>query len=117
MTHIFRGSHIVSDFYGIAQTIDAEELLCIICESCVRNKLTLLDSGVYKFENGGFTLYCVLAESHISVHYYIEENAAFIDIFTCGQNNPLLVLNDLKHYCMPIKENTHCIERGEWNAR
>lgn len=116
MTHIFFGTHIISDFYGIAQTVDTKELLCIICESCIRNNLTLLDSGEYKFKNGGFTLYCLLAESHISVHYYIEEKAAFVDIFTCGQNNPSLVLDDLRHYCMPKKVNTHCIERGKCNA-
>lgn len=116
MTHRFLGTHIISDFYGIAQTINSKELLCIICESCTRNNLTLLDSGVYKFENGGFTLYCLLAESHISVHYYIEEQAAFVDIFTCGQNDPLSILDDFRCYCMPIKENTHCIERGKRDA-
>lgn len=116
MKHSFIGKHIISDFYGIAQTINIKDLLCIICESCNRNNLTLLDSGVYKFENGGFTLYCLLAESHISVHYYIEEQAAFVDIFTCGQNNPLLILNDLRRYCMPIKENIHHIERGKRDA-
>lgn len=116
MTHMFLGTHIISDFYGIAQTINPKEFLCIICESCTRNNLTLLDSGVYKFENGGFTLYCLLAESHISIHYYIEEQAAFVDIFTCGKNDPLLILDDLRRYCMPIKENTHCIERGKRDA-
>ena len=113
MKHIFLGTHIISDLYGIAQTLNAKDLLNMISESCARNNLTLLDTGIYEFDNGGFTLYCLLAESHISVHYYIEEMAAFVDIFTCGQNNPALVLDDLRCYCMPTKENTRCIERGK----
>lgn len=116
MKHIFGGTHIISDFYGIAPEISTKGILNIICESCTRNNLTLLDTGMYKFENGGFTLYCLLAESHISVHYYIEERSAFVDIFTCGHNNPSIVLDDLRCYCMPTKENTHLIERGNRDA-
>ena len=97
----------------MAQATNAKELLRIICESCTKNNLTLIDTGVYEFENGGFTLYCLLAESHISVHYYIEEQAAFVDVFTCGQNDPSFVLDDLQRYCMPERVNTHCIERGK----
>lgn len=116
MAYLFSGTHIISDFYEIKQKICAEEFLNIIHESCVRNNLTMLDSGVHVFENGGFTLYCLLAESHISMHYYIEEKSAFIDIFTCGKKNPEFVLKDLKQYCRPIKVNTHRIERGEKSA-
>lgn len=116
MVHIFFGTHIISDFYGIQQVLNVSEILNVIGESCKRHNLTLIDSGIHKFLNGGFTLYCLLAESHISVHYYIEEGAAFVDIFTCGKNNPSFVLDDIKQYCRPTRENTRYIERGKWNA-
>ena len=117
MSYDFMGSHILSDFYEIGREIKAEALISIIRESCVRNSITILNTGIHEFENGGFTLFFLLAESHISVHFYIETQTAFIDIFTCGQVDPMPVFNDLIQYCMPAREKTQCIERGKHNAR
>lgn len=112
MNYAFAGSHILSDFYDMEGTVEAEGLLNAIREACMRNDLSVLDVGRHEFENGGFTLFLLLAESHISVHFYIETRTAFVDVFTCGQNDPLPVLNEIRQYCIPTKETTQRIERG-----
>ena len=46
-------------------------------------KLTVLKKEKYVFDNGWFTLFWLLAESHISAHYRIENNYLALDIYSC----------------------------------
>lgn len=44
----------------------------------------VLDSSSVVFPNGAITLVLILAESHLSVHTWPEENLVAIDLFSCG---------------------------------
>jgi len=45
--------------------------------------LNVLIKENYMFDNGWFTLFYVLAESHISAHYRIDENYLALDVYSC----------------------------------
>jgi len=45
--------------------------------------LTVLKKEKYIFENWGFTAFWLLAESHLSAHYRIEDNYLAVDIYSC----------------------------------
>jgi len=45
--------------------------------------LTALNKQEYVFDNGWFTLFYLLAESHISAHYRIEDDYLALDIYSC----------------------------------
>ena len=49
-------------------------------------KATVLNLINNKFDPQGVTAIALLAESHISIHTWPENNYSAIDIFTCGQN-------------------------------
>ena len=49
-------------------------------------KATVLNLINKKFDPQGVTAIALLAESHISIHTWPENNYSAIDIFTCGQN-------------------------------
>lgn len=50
---------------------------------------TLLNISSHKFDPHGVTAVALLAESHISIHTWPENNMAVCDIFTCGDHtNP-----------------------------
>ncbi len=44
----------------------------------------VLDSSHVVFPNGAITLVLILAESHLSIHTWPEENLVAIDLFSCG---------------------------------
>lgn len=44
----------------------------------------VLDHALVEFPNGAVTLVLVLAESHLSIHTWPEEDAVAIDLFSCG---------------------------------
>ena len=45
--------------------------------------LTVLKKEKYIFENWGFTAFWLLAESHLSAHYRIEDDYLAVDIYSC----------------------------------
>ena len=62
--------------------------------------LTILKEKEHIFNNGWFTIFFLLAESHISVHYRIEDNYLALDIYSCRniknyENKTIEVLNNL----------------------
>lgn len=45
---------------------------------------TVLDSSHVVFPNGAVTLVLILAESHLAIHTWPEENLIAVDLFSCG---------------------------------
>ena len=54
--------------------------------------LTLLKTVSHKFSPQGLTAIALLAESHIAVHTYPEENAIFVEVMSCGRGDAKKVL-------------------------
>jgi len=55
----------------------------------------VLDISHVIFPNGAITLVLVLAESHLCVHTWPEENMVAIDLFSCGAIDGQLVIEHL----------------------
>ena len=51
-----------------------------------------------KFDPQGVTVLCLLSESHISIHTWPEEGRAAVDVYTCGEGNPMLIVLELLKY-------------------
>ncbi|WP_018680674.1 S-adenosylmethionine decarboxylase [Actinokineospora enzanensis] len=72
------------------------ERLTTACVGAVRDAggHVLKESHVL-FPNGAITLVLILAESHLSVHTWPEENLAAIDLFSCGAIDGLAIVDRL----------------------
>jgi S-adenosylmethionine decarboxylase len=55
----------------------------------------VLDVSHVIFPNGAITLVLILAESHLSIHTWPEENLIAIDLFSCGAIDGQAVLDEL----------------------
>src|SRR6266699_2991855 len=55
----------------------------------------VLDTSHVIFPNGAITLVLILAESHLSIHTWPEENMVAIDLFSCGKIDGALVIDHL----------------------
>ena len=44
----------------------------------------VLDTSHVVFPNGAVTLVLILAESHLAIHTWPEDNLVAVDLFTCG---------------------------------
>src|SRR6202050_4167344 len=55
----------------------------------------VLDTSHVIFPNGAITLVLILAESHLSIHTWPEENLIAIDLFSCGAIDGQRVIDEL----------------------
>lgn len=115
MMHRFVGTHILSEFYNIQANLTCSvipKLVEIVNSSCKKNHVIVLNNSYFIFENGGYTVFFLLKESHLSIHFYIEYQSAFVDIFTCGNADAMSILNDIRAFYTPRQIETREIHRG-----
>jgi S-adenosylmethionine decarboxylase len=55
----------------------------------------VLGTSHVTFPNGAITLILILAESHLSIHTWPEENLVAIDLFSCGAIDADRVIGEL----------------------
>ena len=89
--------HVVVDVTEAgSRVLDCEALLVAsVPDICRRHGATVLGVLSRKFEPQGVTVLVVLAESHASLHTWPETERAYIDVFTCGDVDPLPIALDL----------------------
>ena len=82
--------HILFDLKECSPTnlLDDEEYIReTLIEASKIAKIELLKVETHKFEPQGVTGYALLADSHISIHTWPENNVAKCDIFTCSDTS------------------------------
>jgi len=113
MSHQFNGNHILVEFYGVRpERHNRDELQTCLITCCRQAKVTMLKFDYVIFDNGGYTAYALLAESHISIHTYPEYGSIFLDVFTCGNADTWHIVDALAEFYQPEKQSRQCIERG-----
>ncbi len=55
----------------------------------------VLDASHVIFPNGAITLVLILAESHLSIHTWPEENMIAVNLFSCGTIDGPKVISEL----------------------
>lgn len=93
----FAGTHLIIELVG-AKHLDNLEIIEAALRKCVAvSKATLLHLHLHHFTpNNGVSGVAVLAESHISIHTWPEANYAALDVFMCGDAEPLNSIAVLK---------------------
>ena len=61
-------------------------------------KMRILNIFSHNFFPQGCTILISLEESHVSCHTWPENGCAAVDVYTCGEGNPDLVVLELLRY-------------------
>lgn len=98
----FAGKHLHVDVYHAHNLENAKNIRKLILECIVAVKASMLHIHVHDFGEGfGITGMAILAESHIAIHTWPEEEFAAVDMFTCGKCNPKLIVPILEKFFKP----------------
>jgi S-adenosylmethionine decarboxylase proenzyme len=116
------GTHRIIDLYNInvvkVKNINKNNENKLLWQSfiypiLIEANVTLIDYLWHDFNtDGSFTALYLLAESHISIHTWPENNYIALDVFTCGQGNTQLIVDKLIHYFEPLSVSSHYVTRG-----
>ncbi len=83
------GSHLILDLVGSSNLSEPMTLETILVGAALAAGANVLFTKMHHFgEGGGVTGVVLLAESHISIHTWPENEAACVDIFMCGTMHP-----------------------------
>jgi S-adenosylmethionine decarboxylase len=64
------------------------------------------------FPNGAITLVLILAESHLSIHTWPEENLVAVDLFSCGAIDADRVISELTVLLRLDRVTVRAVPRG-----
>ena len=73
---------------------------------------TVLDSSHVIFPNGAVTLVLILAESHLAIHTWPEEDLIAVDLFSCGSIDADRVAGELIAALQLAEARVQLMERG-----
>ena len=79
--------HILFDLEGCDADLldDARHVRNTLFHSAILSNSRILKIEFHQFHPQGVTGFALLADSHISIHTWPENNVAKCDIFTCGE--------------------------------
>ena len=72
----------------------------------------VLDTSHVIFPNGAITLVLILAESHLSIHTWPEQDLIAIDLFSCGAIDGETVISGLTRSLMLEAVSVRRLSRG-----
>ena len=61
----------------------------------------------------GFAAVVLLDESHVSAHCYYEKGLLAIDVFTCGNGDPALIIDTIQNRLIAEMKNINQVSRNE----
>ncbi len=108
------GTHIIADLHGATRLVDGPAMFTAMRQAAELAGAVVVGERHHTFGEGqGVTGVVLLAESHISIHTWPENDFAALDIFMCGDEvNPSLALDHLKAYFEPKEVVVTSLSRG-----
>jgi S-adenosylmethionine decarboxylase len=111
------GKHLIIEFRGASNLTDHTVAKDVFKRAVEAANATLLNINLHSFktedmQEAGFTGVAILAESHMSIHTWPEHNYAALDIFMCGDADPLLAIPTLKEHFKPENTEVMLLERS-----
>jgi S-adenosylmethionine decarboxylase len=107
------GNHLLLEVYDVNYDLlnTLEPLLDTMVKGVESAGMTILNTSTHCFEPQGLTVVLTLSESHCSLHSWPEKGCAAIDVYTCGEGKPQIVVDELINYFKTEKYNLREIIR------
>ena len=107
-------SHILVDLWPVDRQMltHVEPVQSILLAAIRASGARILHHRFHQFEPFGFTGFFLIAESHVSVHSWVEEGWMAVDIFSCGDMDRDIILSHLRTHLAPTRETITHITRG-----
>jgi len=109
---VFAGHHLIIDLWDAEHLNDIARIEAALKRAVEAAKATLLHIHLHHFTPEGVSGVAVLAESHISIHTWPERGYAALDVFMCGDAEPLKCVPVLEEAFKPSRVAVNKIQRG-----
>jgi S-adenosylmethionine decarboxylase len=107
------GNHLLLEIFNVQYDLlnTLEPLLEIMVRGIERAGMTILNTSTHCFDPQGLTVVFTLSESHVSLHSWPEKGCVAIDVYTCGEGKPKIVVKELITYFQSAEYQIREIDR------
>ncbi len=91
---------------------DLAELTSAATRAVAAGQGHVLDTSHVVFPNGAITLVLILAESHLSIHTWPEDDLVAVDLFSCGAIDAGRVISELVSLLRLDRVSVRAVPRG-----
>lgn len=94
------GKHLLLEVYNVDFNLlnDVISLQEVMERGITNANMTILNVFSHCFLPQGCTVVIALSESHVSCHTWPENGCIAVDVYTCGEGNPLLISDEILKY-------------------
>lgn len=116
------GTHLMLEFYDCEGKLEDEKFIYSILEELPeiigmrkisKPYILRVPSNPETFDKGGISAFIIIAESHISIHTFIKQKYATIDVFSCKDFDVKKAENYLVEKFKPKKIEKNMLLRGK----
>jgi spermidine synthase len=109
-----RGRHIVIDYWNCDTELlnNEKELTALLSKAADAAGAKMISTHSHQFEHQGVTAVVILAESHITIHTWPGIGYAGVDIYTCGDCEPLQAYKVMKETLSSDRDEYMELTRG-----
>lgn len=100
MSKFSMGKHLLLEVYDVNFDLlnDISALQKCLTFGIQKANMNILNTFAFSFPIQGCTIVFALSESHVSCHTWPEEGCTSIDVYTCGESNPHLIISEVLQY-------------------
>lgn len=120
MTTHHKGNHTFGDFVWDVDLLNinhnevAENIFQIMKNAIAKTKMTVVHTqlvilGQTPTSPAGFTSVILIDESHITSHCYSEKGLLALDVFTCGDTDPQLIMTNIEQEIKLLYPTFRCV--------
>lgn len=111
------GRHLIIDFWDCDADLlnDKNGLVFLLNRAAKAAGAEILSSYSHRFDDQGITAVTILAESHIAIHTWPEARYSGVDIYTCGDGDPMLAQKILEEGLKSAPAESVLVSRGRTN--
>jgi S-adenosylmethionine decarboxylase len=96
----------------VSPVADLAELTAAATRAVTAGRGHVLGTSHVVFPNGAITLVLILAESHLSIHTWPEEDLVAVDLFSCGAIDADRVISELVGLLRLDRVSVRAVPRG-----
>ncbi|WP_428268502.1 adenosylmethionine decarboxylase [Haliangium sp.] len=106
--------HLLVEYFDCDRTLldDVAQVEAALCRAADAAGATVMDIALHRFAPQGVSGVVVIAESHLSIHTWPEYGYAAVDVYTCGECDPLLAHEVLLAALRAGRAELMTVERG-----
>lgn len=113
----FEAQHIMIDMTNLPpQRVNNPAALKSLILNLIKAKgLTYISHLEHEYQPHGYSLIIILAESHLSLHTWPEQNSCMLDVITCGNAKPMPFIMEFIHHMTLGQGNSRIliVNRGD----